>query len=332
MEIEGKTLGKRKFENTEAPKDPNETPDTLVVNPKKVKIDNDTNQIQDGFNSKLVVMKRVPNEIQLEILSFVPPIPTFDELIEKKDLQMVCSFLENNKRNPDMYPINFEKMEETLHDLVDDIILNGLDYFYDVRLDILRQLLRHPKINAKSVSQDDDDPFDDHYKYTILHKAVFEESINLVEVILEERGEELINVFTGEVLIGKRSGRQTALHLTVNPAIVELLIQVPNVNPNLTDANGNTPLHLFSQRLDNYTGRTYIGDKLIPQLLKHSNVDISIRNNNDKLAIDLVPTEQRDRYSGSYYFSGDQEYKPLNIRETIQQYEKKSPALRDSGI
>ena len=317
--------GKRKLETPEEnPKDPNETPDTQ----KKVKIDNDTNQIQDGFNSKLVVMKRIPNEIQLEILYFVPPIPTFDELIEKKDLQMVCCFLENNKRNPDMYSI---QLEETLHDLVDDIIQNGLDYFYDVRLDILRQLLRHPKINAKSVSQDDD-PFDDHYKYTILHKAVFEECIDLVKVILEERGDELINVFTGEVLIGKRSGRQTALHLTVNPAIVELLIQVPNVNPNLTDTNGNTPLHLFSQRMDNYTGRTYIGDELIPQLLKHSNVDISIRNNNDKLAIDLAPRQQRDRYSGSYYFSGDQEYKPLNIRETIQQYEKKSPALRDSGI
>ena len=314
MEIEGKTLGKRKFENTEDPKDPNETPDTLVVNPKKVKIDNDTNQIQDGFNSKLVVMKRVPNEIQLEILSFVPPIPTFDELIEKKDLQMVCSFLENNKRNPDMYPIELEK---TVHDFVDNIIQNGLDdscgFFDDkiatIRLDILRQLLRHPKINAKSVFQNSD-PFSEYFHYTILHQAVEGNESEVVKVILEEKGEELINLVSGDgcVLTGddpqhfrKMPGRHTALHLARHRKIVKLLMNTKGINPNATDDEGNTPLHRFVQTDHNDGADGYFSDNgifLMKKLFKCPNVDTSIRNKEGFLAIDLAPKAPWDRIRG----------------------------------
>ena len=317
MEIEGKTLGKRKLETTE--ENPKETSDTPIVNPKKVKIDNDTkNQIQDGFNSKFVhVIKGVPNEIQLEILSFVPPIPTFDELIEKKDLQMVCCFLENNKRNPDMYPI---KLEKTVHDFVDNIIQNGLDdscgFFDDkiatIRLDILRELLRHPKINAKSVIQNSD-PFSEYFQYTMLHQAV--EGANyeseVVKVILEEKGEELINLVTGEGVVfagdpghfRKMRGRHTALHLARHRKIVELLMNTKGINPNATDDEGNTPLHIFVETDHNDGADGYFSDNgifLIKKLFKCPDVDTSIRNKEGFLAIDLAPKNIRrkiERYN-----------------------------------
>ena len=319
MEIESGNeagRGKRKFENTKDPKDPNETPDTPIVNQKKVKNDNDANQIQDGFDSKFVhVIKRIPNEIQLEILSFVPPIPTFDELIEKKDLQMVCSFLENNKRNPDMYPV---KLEKTVHDFVDNIIQNGLDdscgFFDDkiatIRLDILRELLRHPKINAKSVIQNSD-PFSEYFQYTMLHQAV--EGANyeseVVKVILEEKGEELINLVTGVVFAGdpghfrKMRGRHTALHLARHRKIVKLLMNTKGINPNATDDEGNTPLHIFVQTDHNDGTDGYFSDNgifLIKKLFKCPDVDTSIRNKEGFLAIDLAPKNIRrkiERYN-----------------------------------
>ena len=212
-----------------------------------------------------------------------------------------------------MYPIELEK---TVHDFVDDIIQNGLDYFYDVRLNILRQLLKHPKINAKSVFQNSD-PFDDHYKYTILHQAVEGNESEVVKVILEEKGEELINLVSGDgcVFAGgdpqhsrKMPGRQTALHLARNRTIVKLLMNTKGINPNATDDEGNTPLHIFVQTDHNDGADGYFSDNgifLMKKLFKCPNVDTSIRNKEGFLAIDLAPKAQWDRW---------------NIRGKIQRY------------
>lgn len=160
------------------------------------------------------------------------------------------------------------------------------------REEIIKEILKHPKTDPNILND---------RGYNALHEAVDSDYVDYVKIILQSAK---INVN-----LGTRGKNETALHLTENIDILVELLNIPGIDPNLKDYQGNTPLHLYSYRKneDGY----YFGQDLIHILLERDDIDTYIKNKEGKTPDDTaVPGERNE----------DGEWEKLDFKEQIEEY------------
>lgn len=218
--------------------------------------------------------------------------------------------LDNNSLKKACQNKNLEEFKRVLR--FNDVDPNSKDIYGETVLhmvvkegnmeDFLKELLKHDKTDPNIFNR---------RGFSVLHEAVEDKRSEYVEIILSD---ERVNVN-----LQTEFTKQTALHLTEDEDILEKLLKIPEINPNLQNREKNTPLHLYSFRrhelYDNYFGKT-----LIPILLKLNNIDTYIRNKDKKTADELAVDSEKDEYG---------EWEKLPIKEYILEYREKKNKYND---
>jgi ankyrin repeat protein len=163
------------------------------------------------------------------------------------------------------------------------------------REEIIKEILKHPKTDPNILND---------RGYNALHEAVDSDYVDYVKIILQSAK---INVN-----LGTKEKKQTALHLTESRDILRKLLKIPEIDPNLQDYQGDTPLHLYSYRKneDGY----HFGQDLIPILLERDDIDTYIKNKKRKTPYDTAVLAEKNE---------DGEWEKLDFKENIEEYRYK---------
>lgn len=204
--------------------------------------------------------------------------------IENENMKMVEYLLSIDSTDPN------QKDEETgqtaLHLAVD------LD-----NPEIVKQLLLHPLTNPNTFNTNGFSPF---------HLAVDKQDEECVKLFLSS------NKFVDINLQTRSYKRETVLHLTETEEILRLLLRRSDLDVNIQDDQGQTPLHIFSYRCDE--NRTYFGETLLPILFQaRPDVNPFILDKTGKSPYDTAALSDRNEYG---------QHEALNIQETILQFQQ----------
>lgn len=204
--------------------------------------------------------------------------------IECGDIEKVKHLLSLDSTDPNQ--TNQETGETALHLAVD------LGY-----PDIVKQLLIHPKTNSNTFNRDGFTPF---------HLAVYNQNEECVELFLSS------NKFVDINLQTRTYNSETVLHMVETEEILRLLLRRSDLNVNIQNSEGQTPLHMFSYRCDE--NRSYFGETLIPILLKaRPDVNPFLLDRRGKSPYDTAALSERNEYG---------EHDALNIKDTIKQFQQ----------
>lgn len=161
--------------------------------------------------------------------------------------------------------------------------------------DIVRQLMIHSKTNPNTFNRNGYSPF---------HLAVFNQDEECVEIFLS-------NKFVDINLQTRSYKRETVLHMAETEEILRLLLRRSDLNVNIQDSHGQTPLHIFSYRCNE--NRSYFGETLIPILLEaRHDVNPFLLDQSGKSPDETAALSERNEYG---------EHEPLTIQETILNFQ-----------
>lgn len=206
--------------------------------------------------------------------------------IQNEDIDSVKNLLSLDSTDPNQ--INEETEGTALHLAVE------LGY-----PEIVKQLLVHPLTNLNTFNTDGYSPF---------HLAVQTQDSECVDIFLSS------NKFVDINLKTKSFERQTVLHMAETEEILRLLLTRSDLNVNVQDSRGQTPLHMFSYRCDE--NRSYFGETLIPILLEaRPDVNPFLVDQTGKSPDKTAALSERNEYG---------EHDALTIQDTILQFQQRA--------
>jgi len=207
------------------------------------------------------------------------------DIIECRDIEKVKHLLSLDSTDPNQK--DQETGETALHKAVD------LGY-----PEIVEQLLLHPLTNPNTFNTDGFSPF---------HLSVYNQDEECVDLFLSS------NKFVDINLKTRSYKRETVLHMAETEEILRLLLKRSDLNVNIQDFHGQTPLHMFSYRCDE--NRSYFGETLIPILLEaRPDVNPFLLDQTGKSPDETAALSERNEYG---------EHEPLTIQETILKFQHK---------